>query len=222
MYKELLNELESFSNESVKKRYIKSEETQPFFGVMRGDINKLAKKYKDRYDLAIPLWNTNNIDAQLLAIQLFDPKKITSNDVTNLINDKTSLTTLAPFTEKVLSKTKYWQEFEELFINSDSKVLQRMAWLLRVKYFGSKKAKNEEIDKILVTINNDMKNTEEIVRWAMNYCLVTIAVSYPAYLDKCLEIGTELGVYKNQVVPKGCTSAYAPEWINAIIKNKRR
>jgi 3-methyladenine DNA glycosylase AlkD len=38
------------------------------FGVLLGDIRKLAAKITTSHQLAIALWDTGNIDAQLLAI----------------------------------------------------------------------------------------------------------------------------------------------------------
>lgn len=54
----------------------------------------------------------------------------------------------------------------------------------------------------------------------MNQCLVEIAVTYPDYLEKGRAIGQKLGVYSEMKVAKGCTSAYAPDWIEALLPKK--
>ncbi|MGM5692709.1 hypothetical protein [Streptococcus suis] len=54
----------------------------------------------------------------------------------------------------------------------------------------------------------------------MNQCLVEIAVAYPDYLEQGLAIGQQLAVYADMKVPKGCTSAYAPDWIEALLRKK--
>jgi hypothetical protein len=56
---------------------------------------------------------------------------------------------------------------------------------------------------------------------AMNRALCETGIRYEAFTERCLGIGERLGVYKGQKVSKGCTSAYAPEWIAAGIRRRR-
>lgn len=221
MLQEILKQLEEAANSSVIKRYEKIGEPKPYFGVMRGDINKLAKKYKGNSDVALELWQTKNLDAMLLATQLLDPKKLSYEQSMKLIDEELSQTVLTPLIEKVICNTKDARRIEEELLASTSLVKQSLAWRLKVKYFGSKKSTKEEIDTTLEIIKGQLAKQEELVRWAMNYCLVTIAVSYESYREYCVNLGEELAVYKDQKVAKGCTSAYAPAWIAAVVKNKK-
>lgn len=222
MLETILSELKEKSNESVLRRYEKLEEHTPYYGVLKSDINKISKKYNKDTLLALELWNTKNLDAQLVALNLFNPKTLNDDIIYKIVDDNFSLTVLDSFVEKVLIEYKNYKKFEQEFLNSNSLVLNRLGWRLKVKYFGKKKATTTEIEEILEFIKNNLVDTEEIVRWSMNYCLVTIAVNYPDYTEYCINIGEELGVYKDMKVAKGCTSAYAPYWINAVLKNKRK
>lgn len=90
----------------------------------------------------------------------------------------------------------------------------------RAKYFAEKIATNQEIEETLTYINEHLQTADPLVQWTMNQCLVEIAVAYPDYLKQGLAIGQELAVYADMKVPKGCTSAYAPDWIEALLRKK--
>lgn len=215
-------ELESKSNSSVIKRYEKNNEPKPYYGVLKGDINKISKKQKPNNELAQKLWKTKNLDAMLVAIQLFESEKLSLKDINMLVNEKMSLTVLDPFTEKVIFNNPYCKEVMSDFSNRNSDVYNRLFWKLKVKYFGSKVGTKEEIDLTLKEIKEKLVDSPELVKWVMNHCLVTIAINYDDYLEYCISLGEELKVYKDQKVAKGCTSAYAPAWISALLKRKNR
>ena len=49
----------------------------------------------------------------------------------------------------------------------------------------------------------------------MNHALCEIGIRYPQFTERCITLGETLGVYRDLKVSKGCTSAYAPNWIAA-------
>lgn len=58
------------------------------------------------------------------------------------------------------------------------------------------------------------------VQWAMNFTAGWIGVYNQKYRTRCIEIGKQTGLYKDEMVSKGCTPNYLPEFI-AIEANKR-
>ena len=75
--KETLAKLESLGDEKRRAFNIKNGAGKmKQFGVAMGDLRTLAKKIKTDHALALELWKTGNIDAQLLAILLMKPKSL--------------------------------------------------------------------------------------------------------------------------------------------------
>ena len=62
--------------------------------------------------------------------------------------------------------------------------------------------------------------TTEIVKYAMNRAMVEIGINYPSLTQRILTNSERLGVYKEVMVAKGCTSPYAPDWIHAVLRRK--
>ncbi|MFH0358908.1 DNA alkylation repair protein [Streptococcus sp. P25B114] len=219
---EILEKLEDASHAGTLKRYAKTQEIQPYYGVPMGAISGIAKAYKNRLDLFAPLWKTGVLEAQYLAIQLAKtkPDQLPQADLENCLNEQISVNVLDKLASIILSKRKDSKDWEEYLLAKDHAIFQRLGWFLRAKYFAGKLASNQEIEATLNYINNHLQTAHTLIQWTMNQCLVEIAVAYPDYLEQGLAIGKKLAVYADMKVPKGCTSAYAPDWIEALLRRK--
>src|SRR5262245_64998919 len=71
---ETLKQLKALGNEKTRAHNTKYGAGDNQFGVKHGDIRALAKKLQFNQELAMPLWETGNVDAQLLATLLIKPK----------------------------------------------------------------------------------------------------------------------------------------------------
>jgi 3-methyladenine DNA glycosylase AlkD len=52
---------------------------------------------------------------------------------------------------------------------------------------------------------------------AHNSALAEIGIHFPKLRKRALAIGEMLGIYRDYAVSKGCTSPFAPIWINAMV-----
>ncbi|HEL9597641.1 TPA: DNA alkylation repair protein [Streptococcus suis] len=218
----ILDQLQAASHTGTLKRYEKIGETKPYYGVPMGAISGIAKAYKNRLDLFVPLWQTGVLEAQYLAIQLAKtkPNQLTLEDLENCLDEQVSVNVLDKLASIILSKRKDSRDREEILLAKDEAIFNRLGWFLRAKYFAGKSASNKEIEETLDHIRQHLQTADPLVQWTMNQCLVEIAVAYPDYLEQGLAIGQELAVYSDMKVPKGCTSAYAPDWIEALLRRK--
>ncbi|HFI0164823.1 TPA: DNA alkylation repair protein [Streptococcus suis] len=218
----ILNQLQAASHAGTLKRYEKIGETKPYYGVPMGAISGIAKTYKNRLDLFAPLWQTGILEAQYLAIQLAKtkPDQLALADLENCLDEQVSVNVLDKLASIILSKRKDSRDWEETLLAQKPAIFQRIGWFLRAKYFAGKTATNQEIEETLDHIRQHLQTADPLIQWTMNQCLVEIAVAYPNYLEQGLAIGQELAVYADMKVPKGCTSAYAPDWIEALLRRK--
>src|SRR5688500_14069364 len=84
--KEALGKLESMGDENRRAVNVKhGAGTMKHFGVATGDIRALAKKFKTDHALALQLWKTGNIDAQLLAVLLMKPKSLSAAELDEMV-----------------------------------------------------------------------------------------------------------------------------------------
>jgi 3-methyladenine DNA glycosylase AlkD len=82
---EVLAKLETLGNETVRTRNKKNGASDHQFGVQLGDLRKVAEKIKTNDPLALELWETGNVDAQLLATLLIQPKNLSRDQLDHLV-----------------------------------------------------------------------------------------------------------------------------------------
>lgn len=92
--KEALAKLESMGDEKRRAHNAKAWAGNPGgaaklnqFGCAMGDVRALAKKLKTDHELALQLWKTGNVDAQLLAILLMKPKALSAADLDKMVRE---------------------------------------------------------------------------------------------------------------------------------------
>jgi 3-methyladenine DNA glycosylase AlkD len=54
----------------------------------------------------------------------------------------------------------------------------------------------------------------------MNSCLAGIGIHFAKHRKRALAIGEKLGIYRDYPVSKGCTSPFAPIWINEMVRRQ--
>lgn len=67
-----------------------------------------------------------------------------------------------------------------------------------------------------------MANEEPEVQWAMNFTARQIGIFESKQRSRCITLGEQIGLYKNEVVSKGCTPNYLPEFINIQVNKLKK
>ena len=216
---ETLSQLKALRNESTYAHNLKNGVGESQYGVKMGDIRVLAKKIKVNQSLAIELWETGNMDAQLLAVLIMDLKKLSSADIEQLLKS-TKFTQAADWFYSYV--IKIYEDKESLrgkWMQSENVMLARAGWSLTSGCI----ARNPElvdIQAILDRLESEMATAAPEIQWTMNSALANIGINHPKYRDRALAIGEKLGIYRDYPVSKGCTSPFAPIWINEMVSRQ--
>ena len=191
-----------------------------------GELRKIAKDIKKDHELAMELWSTQQFLPRLLAILIMD-KKLLSQDVLSKLDQGMQIHTynernnlLDWFMANQLTKDKKLIALMESWENSSSALQRRAFWYYqgRLRWTGQTPPDNTEdlLSKIEATIMQE----EPEVQWAMNFTAGWIGVYDEKYRARCTKIGEDTGLYKDDMVSKGCTPNYLPEFIRIEV-NKR-
>lgn len=65
-----------------------------------------------------------------------------------------------------------------------------------------------------------MKDAPKRPQWTMNETLAQIGIHHPQLRARALEIGHRLQVLADYPTAPGCTSPFAPIWINEIVRRR--
>ena len=218
---EILAMLRDLGNEKRKQMYIKNGASENTYGVLLGELRKLAGQLGTKHELALELWQSGNTDAQWLACMLFDAKQLTIDEARSMVSELTYSDIIDKFVGEIVSQNSYTDILAEEWSASDKDNLGRAGWNLIVHKVSGGKLTDDALEELLATIEAGLKTATPKKQWAMNHALCEIGIRYPQFTQRCITLGETLGVYRELKVPKGCTSAYAPNWIAAVIKKRK-
>ena len=217
--KDILAQLESLGNEKVRAHNKKYGAGDNQFGVPLGDIRKLAKKIKTNHALALTLWETGNVDARLLAILLINPKNLSGDELDRMVRSVNFVHVADWLNSYVVKNHPDKEALRQTWMEEDDPWAARAGWSLTSERIG-KSPDGLELPALLDRIEAEMGNAAPEVQWTMNYCLAGIGIHFPKHRKRALAIGEKLGIYRDYPVSKGCTSPFAPIWINEMVRRQ--
>jgi 3-methyladenine DNA glycosylase AlkD len=216
---ETLARLESLGNEKRRAHNTRHGASSNQFGVLLGDIRKLAAEIKVNHELAIALWATGNIDARLLAILLIKPKDLSSVEIDRMVRSA-NYGQLADWLNAYVVKNHPDKESLRVSWMEDADPwAARAGWSLTSELID-KNPEGLDLPALLDRIESEMKDAAPEVQWTMNFCLAGIGIHFPQHRQRAIAIGEALGIYRDYPVPKGCTSPFAPIWINEMVSRQ--
>ena len=193
-----------------------------------GDLRKIAKGINKDHSLALELWTTGDFLPRQLAILIMDKKLLNQEVIDQLDNDIQK----HEFDEQnhlidwlmanQLSKDKKIISLIEFWKNSSSKLQRRVFWYYqaRLRWMGNTNQSNTE--ELLDLIEKNLMKEEPEVQWAMNYTAGQIGKWQEKYRDRCISIGEESGLYKDEIVAKNCVPSYLPKFIQIEVAKLKK
>ncbi len=217
--KEALAKLKALGNESVRARNTKNGAGKNQYGVQLGDIRTLAKKIKADHELGLELWETENIDGRLLAILLIDPKRLSSKELDRMVRSATFPQLADWLNAYVVKQHPDKEALREKWMKAKDPMAARAGWNLTAERVV-KRPDGLDLPGLLDRIESEMGTAAPEAQWTMNSCLAQIGIHSPSHRKRALAIGEALGIYRDYPVSKGCTSPFAPIWINEMVRRQ--
>ena len=193
-----------------------------------GDLRNIAKDIKKDHELAMELWSTGEYLLRQLGILIMD-KKLLSQEVIDKLDKDIQIHIPEERNQLIdwlmanqLSKDKKTIALMESWENSLSVLQRRTFWYYqgRLRWVGQKPPPNSE--ELLASIEERMENEKPEVQWAMNFTAAQIGIFQPEFRSRCIALGERIGLYRDDVVPKGCTPAYLPELISTQVAKLKK
>lgn len=216
---EVLGQLEALGTQQVRAQNARAGAGENQFGVRLGEIRKIAKRIRTDHELALELWDTGNVDAQFLAMLVIEPKRLSVEDADRMVRG-TSFSRVADwFSSYVATNHPDKESLRVLWMESDDRWAARAGWQLTSQRVG-KEPEGLDLPGLLDRIESEMPDAAPEVQWTMNNTLAAIGINVPELRERAVAIGEALGIYRDYPTPKGCTSPFAPIWIDAMVKRQ--
>lgn len=216
---EALARLEALGSERMRLQNKKRGAGDNQFGIRLGEIRTLAKEIKPSHELAIALWETENIDARLLSILLLKPKNLSADELDQMVR-RVDFTQVADWLSSYVVRNHPDKEtLRRKWMTDENPWAARAGWSLTAERIA-KSPEGLDLSAILDRIEAEMADAAPEAQWTMNTSLAEIGIHFPALRQRATAIGEKLGLYRDYPVPKGCTSPFAPIWINEMVRRQ--
>ena len=216
---DIITKLESLGNQKMRQHNIKWGAHANQFGVKMGDIRAIAKILKTNHELAKELWATGNIEARFLATLVINPKALSMAELDNMVRSERFAQVIDWLYSNVIKEHPDKEKLREQWLASDDIMTARIGWSLTSGRV-TRSPEGLDLSALLDRIEKEMPTAPTEIQWTMNTTLAQIGINHPVYRERALDIGERLGVFRDYPTSKGCTSPFAPIWINEMVSRQ--
>jgi len=192
-----------------------------------GDLRKIAKEVKRDHDLALELWATGEFMPRQMAVLIMDKKQLTQEVIDGLDRDIQTHShdeqnhLIDWLMANQLTKDKKTVSLIESWQKSHSPLQRRIFWYYQARLRWMGQTPPDNTPTLLSTIESNILEEAPQVQWAMNFTAAWIGIYDESYRPRCIAIGKNTGLYKDEVVAKGCTPSYLPEFIEIEVQKRK-
>ncbi len=219
--KEILAELKPLGSDSYKKVMLNHGVKEPFFGVKISDLQKIQKRIKMDYRLALDLYDTGNYDAMYLAGLIADDARMTKKDlqhwIANAIHDPLATSTVPG----VAAGSPHGWELAMEWIDSKNPLTREAGWAT-LRSLVSIKDDSEldlaELKRLLEQVRKTIHQAPNDVRSSMNSFVIAIGSYVQPLTDAALQTGEKIGHVTIDMGNTSCQVPFAPDSIRKVQK----
>jgi 3-methyladenine DNA glycosylase AlkD len=187
-------------------------------GVNLSKLRALAKRLKTQQELACQLWETDDTAARLLAILICRPKAFERDELDVMLREARTPKVHDWLVNYVVKKNPHSEELRLGWSADPDPVVASAGWALTTERVT--KPEGLDLAGLLDVIEAEMKDAPDRLQWAMNHCLAQIGIEHAEHRARAIDIGERLEVLKDYPTSPGCTSPFAPIWINEMVRRQ--
>ncbi len=217
--KEVLTKLESLGDDARRKHNTKAGAPDNQFGVKLGDIRGVATKIKSDHVLALKLWETGNVEAQLLAALILKPTSLSADELDAMTRSTTCAQVADWLNAYVVAQHPEKDVLRGKWMKDKDRWAARAGWNLTASGVN-KGVEGFDVVALLDRIEKELPKAMPEVQWTMNNTLAAIGIKHAALRKRVIAIGEKIGLYRDWPVSKGCTPPYVPVWVEFMVKRK--
>jgi len=215
----ILDEIKPLGSESYKRVVMKHGVAEPCYGVKIGDLQKIVKRVKKDYQLALDLYETGIYDAMYLAGLIADDAKMTKKNLKDWLA-KAYCRPLCGWTVAwVAAGSPHGWELSLSWIDSKKELTKVAGWATLgsiVSVVEDEKLDVEALRALLERVESSIHQQSDAVRYQMNAFVIS-AGSYVAPLTiMAIKVGKSIGPVTADLGDNDCKTPYSPEYIEKV------
>jgi 3-methyladenine DNA glycosylase AlkD len=219
--KEILAELKPLGSDTYKKVMLNHGVKEPFFGVKVSDLQKIQKRIKKDYQLALDLYDTGNYDAMYLAGLIADDAQMTKKDLERWVANATHSPLSSSTVPWVAAGSPHGWELALEWIDSKKALTAEAGWATLRSLVSIKDDSDldlAELKRLLERIRKRIHEAPNDVRSAMNMFVIAVGSYVQPLTDTAIQTAEKIGPITVDVGNTSCQVPFAPDYIRKVQK----
>jgi 3-methyladenine DNA glycosylase AlkD len=220
---EVVNELKTMANPTIKRIYMNHGAKEPFLGVKIEDMKKIQKRVKVDYQLALDLYSTGIGDAMYLAGLIADDAKMTKKDLQRWVQEAHVFSfMLSAYTVPwVASGSAHGRELGLKWIESKKEYIAVSGWAT-INSLVSTKPDDQldiaELRQLLKRVEKTIHDQPNLVRYVMNGFVIAVGGFVKALTKEARAVAKKIGKVHVDMGDTSCKVPDATEYIKKVEK----
>ncbi len=219
--KEILAELKPLGSESYKKVMSNHGVKEPFFGVKISDLQKIRKRIKKDYQLALDLYDTGNYDAMYLAGLIADDARMTKKDLQRWLANATHGGIASYTVAWVAAGSGHGWELALEWIESKKALTAEAGWATLRSLVSIKNDADldlAELKRLLERVRKSIHQAPNDVRSQMNSFVIAVGSHVKSLTERATQIAEKIGPVSVDMGNTSCQVPFAPDYIRKAQK----
>jgi len=219
---EIVEELKSLGQESIKRVLLNHGAREPFFGVKIEHLKKIQKRIKHDYQLALDLYATGISDAMYLAGLIADDARMTKKDLRGWLKQAYWYMLSDSTVPWVAAGSKHGFELAREWIESADEKTASCGWTTLCSLVAIKDDSEldlNELRQLLERVQQTIHEQPNRVRYSMNSFVISVAAYVKDLTDVAKQVADSIGTVS---VDMGKTDCKVPNAVDYIAKIEQR
>jgi 3-methyladenine DNA glycosylase AlkD len=217
--KAILAEIKPLGSDSYKRVIFKHGVREPCFGVKISDLQKIVKRIKKDYQLALDLYDTGNYDAMYLAGLIADDARMTKKDLKHWVSKAYCRGLSSATVPWVAAGSPHGWELALEWIDSDVPLTAVAGWATLGSLVSIKD--DAELDlatlkRLLQRVQKSIHEAPDLVRYQMNSFVIAVGCYVASLTDAAIKTAEKIGPVVADLGDNSCQVPSAPDYIRKL------
>ena len=217
--KEIIEELRPLGSDSYKRVMLKHGAREPFFGVKISDLQKIVRRIRKDYQLALDLYDTGNYDAMYLAGLIADDVRMTKADLRRWVAGAYCSGLCGATVAWVAAGSAHGWELGLEWIDSKKPLVAVAGWATLaslVSVTDDAQLDMVKLQQLLQRVRRTIHESPDLVRYQMNSFVIAVGSYVPFLTDTALKTAESIGPVEADLGDNACQVPFAPDYIRKV------
>jgi 3-methyladenine DNA glycosylase AlkD len=218
---EILKELKPLGSDGYKRVIFNHGVKEPCYGVKVADLQKIQKRIKQDYHLALELYDTGVYDAMYLAGLIADDAQMTRKDLQRWADRAGCRPLSATTVAWVAAGSAHGWELAQEWIDAKSELLAVAGWATLSSLVSVKPDAGLDLaalKRLLQRVQKTIHQAPDDVRRQMNSFVIAVGSHVQPLSGLAIETGEKIGPVNVDVGDTACQIPFAPDYIAKVAK----